>query len=195
MLSRKYFDTFQDIKNEYFKSFASKVADLIVKEDEEGKDEKSLVITVEKRIVLDTHRQLLVFEFGKNKFIEIYPILVPNSKTVINLDAVIDKFYNDADDVSSKNILIDDVYNDLVLNLEPLLKPTILPNKKISPEIEHAKAVSRNRIVVQFDSKVRATKECLRGIPFETGNPHICCQIIFREKPLLKGNNIFVINS
>ena len=63
-------------------------------------------------------------------------------------------------------------------------------NGKTYPTIEHAKLVSRSEIEVQFTTNVRASKECSGDVRFDSSSPHICCQMIFREKPLLKGNKL-----
>ena len=174
------------------KSFAEKVVDLIAKADKEERYNNELVVTLEKQVVLDNLRQVIKFEFGKETHSEIYPLFVPNSKTSINLDSIIADFEKseNGDEVLITDVLI---YVELVNYLEPALKPvnaTTSPSDiKVSPTIEHAKAISRNTIVVQFESNIRASPECIRGTKFNTGNPHVCCQIIFREKPLLKGND------
>ena len=174
------------------KSFAEKVVDLIAKADKEERYNNELVVTLEKQVVLDNLRQVIKFEFGKETHSEIYPLFVPNSKTSINLDSIIADFEKseNGDEVDITDVLI---YVELVNYLEPALKPvnaTTSPSDiKVSPTIEHAKAISRNTIVVQFESNIRASPECIRGTKFNTGNPHVCCQIIFREKPLLKGND------
>ena len=63
-------------------------------------------------------------------------------------------------------------------------------NGKTYPTIEHAKLVSRSEIEVQFTTNVRARQECSGDVRFDSSSPHICCQMIFREKPLLKGNKL-----
>ena len=175
------------------KSFAEIVADLIAKADKEERYNNELVVTLEKQVVLVNLRQVIKFEFGKETHSEIYPLFVPNSKTSINLDSIIADFEKSENEDTSNDLLITDIYVELVNYLEPALKPvnaTTSPSDiKVSPTIEHAKAVSRNTIVVQFESNIRASQECIRGTKFNTGNPHVCCQIIFREKPLLKGND------
>ena len=177
------------------KSFAEIVADLIAQTDKEERNNNELVVTMEKQVVLDNLRQVITFEFGKETHSEIYPLYVPNSKTSINLDSVIADFENSENEDTSKDLLITDIYVELVNYLEPALQPvndTASPSdKNVSPKIEHAKAVSRNTIIVQFESNIKASQECLRGTQFNIGNPNVCCQIIFREKPLLKGNDSF----
>ena len=177
------------------KSYAEIVADLIAQADKEERNNNELVVTMEKQVVLDNLRQVITFEFGKETHSEIYPLFVPNSKTSINLDTVIADFENSENEDSSKELLITDIYVELVNYLEPALQPvndTASPSdKNVSPKIEHAKAVSRNTIIVQFESNIKASQECLRGTQFNIGNPNVCCQLIFREKPLLKGNYSF----
>ena len=63
-------------------------------------------------------------------------------------------------------------------------------NGKAYPTIEHAKLVSKSEIQVQFTTGIRASKECSGDVLFDSSSPHICCQMIFREKPLLKGNKL-----
>ena len=177
------------------KSFAEIVADLIAKADKEERYNKELVVTLEKQVVLDNLRQVIKFEFGKETHSEIYPLFVPNSKTSINVDSIIVDFEKSENEDTSNDLLITDIYVELVNYLEPALQPVndapSPSDKNVSPKIEHAKAVSRNTIIVQFDSNIKASQECLRGAQFNIGNPNICCQIIFREKPLLKGNDSF----
>ena len=188
-------ETFQDVQDENLKSYAEIVADLIAQADKEERISNELLVTMEKQVVLDNLRQVITFEFGKETHSEIYPLFVPNSKTSINLDSIIADFENSENEDTSKDLLITDIYVELVNYLEPALQPvndTPSPSdKNVSPKIEHAKAVSRNTIIVQFDSNIKASQECLRGPQFNIGNPNICCQIIFREKPLLKGNDSF----
>ena len=88
--------TFQDVQDEYFKSFAKKAADLINQTDKNERDSNELVVTMEKQIVLDTLAQVVIFEFGNKRNFETYPFFVPNSQTTINLDSILNDFDNTA---------------------------------------------------------------------------------------------------
>lgn len=149
-----------------------------------------MAISLEKEIVLGVIRQTIDFEFHGEKYPSIYPIFVSSARLDINLDSVINDYDSGSD-------LIEAIYEELLQNLEGVLDPKNLPVKAepkedaFSPTIEYAKAVSRNRIEIKFHTNISASKECLKDVEFDSGNPHICCQIIFREKPLFKGIESF----
>ena len=191
---------FQDV----LKSFAKEIAEIIeegVKKVEDTNND--LKITFDKEIVLGTIKQIIIFDFRNKsslypseKFISqpsLHPVLLPTTELNLNLDSIITTF--DAGNIAGNPDVISAIYEELLISLEPeVLEPIIISEvdgneEKVFPRIDYAKAVSKNKIEVGFDSNVRASTECLRESTFDSDLTKVdfCCQILFIEKPLLKG--------
>ena len=146
-----------------------------------------MIISLDKEIVSGVIRQTIDVEFRGEKHSSVYPIFVQNRQIAIDLHPIVS-----ANDPGPD--LVEAIYEALIHHLEGVLDPKNIPGKTeqnkdvVSPTIKYAKAVSKHVIEVKFDGNVRASNECLSGVEFQSSNPHICCQIIFRQKPLLKGN-------
>ena len=174
-------------------SFAKDIADLVEEGlKKEDNNNNNLEVTFDKDIVLGAIRQIIIFDFRGTKQSSLYPVFLPSAQTNINLDSIITTFDTGDGNISGNPDITSAIYEKLLTSLAGLLEPVIISevddNKEIvAPKVNYAKAVSKNKIEVQFDSDVRASRECLREIEFDSANPHICCQILFREKPLLQG--------
>ena len=144
-----------------------------------------MLISFDKEIVVGDIRQFIKTEFHGKKRSFLYPKFIPKEQPNIILESVANEFASGDGGLAVDPNLADAIYQEFLLINIPKQEET--NKEKVSPKLEYAKAVSRNRIEIKFDTNVRASEECLSGIQFDSRNPHICCQIIFREKPLLKG--------
>ena len=162
-------------------------------------------ITFDKEIVLGTIRQIISFDFRNEsslypseRFISqssLHPVLLPRTETNINLDSIITTFDADLENISGSPNIISAIYEKLLISLDPrVLEPIIISEvdvneETVSPKVDYAKAVSKSKIEVLFDSNVRASRECLRESEFDSDLTKLdfSCQILFLEKPLLKG--------
>ena len=172
------------------KSIATEIGNLIDANDKKEDANNELSISLGKEIIVGVIRQTIDVEFRGEKIYptsSIYPIYVANGVYNFNLDPAVSAHDPGPD-------LTEAIYEELVQNLDGVMNPDgrsdyLEENKGgTSPKIVYAKAVSKNTIEIKFNDNVRASKECVNDVQFDSGNPHICCQIIFREEPLLKGN-------
>ena len=188
------------------KSFAKEIAEIVeVGVQKEDNNNNNLKITFDKDIVLGTTRQMIIFDFRNKsslypseRFIpqpSLHPVLLPRTETTINLDSVIRRIYAGLENISGNPDVISDIYEKLLIGLDPRVLEQIIISEvnvneeTVSPKVDYAKAVSKSKIEVRFDSNVRASRECLRESVFDSDLTKLdfCCQILFLEKPLLKG--------
>ena len=98
------------------KTLSGVIADIVLASDR-SKGTSTLVITLDKMLIDDVRKQILVLEIYGEEASTVYPINIPSQTLQIELLEVIEKSRD-------RNALVQGIYAVLTLNLKDLLEPT-----------------------------------------------------------------------